>query len=134
MKKFLGEFKEFALRGNVMDMAVGVVIGGAFKGIVDSLVNDLITPFIGVFANQDFSDKVFMVGEVQIKYGSFLTAIINFILMAFVIFTMVKLINSAKTLGRTEEEAAPTTKECPYCKNNVAIEATKCGFCTSSLN
>ena len=135
MRKFLSEFKEFAIRGNVIDMAIGVVIGTAFKAIVDSLVNDIITPFIGLFANQDLSDNVFMVGDVAVKYGSFISAIINFALMAFVIFIMVKLINRAKSFGKKEEvvKAEVTTKICPYCLSEVPNEATRCKHCTSAL-
>jgi large conductance mechanosensitive channel len=134
MKKFFSEFKEFAMRGNVIDMAVGIVVGGAFKGIVDSLVNDIITPIVGIVANKDLSNHVFMIGDVAIKYGSFLSAVINFILMAFVIFIMIKFINKIKRLGKKEEaETATTTKVCPYCKNEVPIEATRCGHCTSVL-
>ena len=85
MKKFLGEFKQFALKGNVMDLAVGVIIGAAFQAIVNSLVNDLISPIIGLFANTDFSALVFMIGDVEIRYGAFITAVINFVIMALVI-------------------------------------------------
>lgn len=135
MKKFLSEFKEFAVRGNVIDMAVGVVIGGAFKGIVDSLVNDIVTPLIGLFANKDLSNNVFMIGDVAVKYGSFLSAIINFALMAFVIFLMVKLINKARNFGKKEKPVVvePTTKVCPYCLSEVPKEATRCKHCTSTL-
>ena len=135
MKKILSEFKEFAVRGNVIDMAVGVVIGGAFKGIVDSLVNDIVTPLIGLFANKDLSNNVFMIGDVSIKYGSFLSAIINFALMAFVIFLMVKLINKARNFGKKEKPVVieTTTKVCPYCLSEVPKEATKCKHCTSTL-
>lgn len=132
MMKFLSEFKKFAIRGSVIDMAVGIVIGGAFKGIVDSLVSDIITPLIGIIANKDFSDEVFMIGDVAIKYGSFVSAIINFILMAFVIFILVKMLNKARSFGK-KETAAPVSKTCPYCKNSIAIDATRCGFCTSVL-
>ena len=136
MKKFLAEFKEFAMRGSVVDMAVGVVVGGSFKGIVDSFVNDLISPIIGLVANQDFSSKVLTVGDVSIMYGSFLTAVINFILMALVIFLMVKGINRLRSLGaKPEADApkAPETKVCPYCKSEIPIDATRCAHCTSVL-
>lgn len=133
MKKFLSEFKTFAMRGSVIDMAVGIVIGGAFKAIVDSLVGDIITPLIGLIANKDFSEEVFMIGEVAIKYGWFISSIINFLLLAFVIFIMIKMLNKARTFGKKEQEAAPSTKTCPYCKNSIPIAATRCGFCTSLL-
>ena len=135
MKKFFSEFKEFAIRGNVIDMAVGVVIGGAFKAIVDSLVKDIITPFIGLFANQDLSDKVFTIGDVAIKYGSFITSIINFALMAFVIFTIIKFLSKIKDYGKKEVsvEAEIVTKVCPHCLGEIPIKATRCMHCTSVL-
>ena len=137
MSKFLSEFKEFALRGNVLDLAVGVIIGGAFQGVVNSLVQDIISPIIGLFANQDFSNLVITIGGVQVKYGSFLTALINFIIMAFVIFLIVKGMNKLASLGKHEEVAAteePTTKVCPYCCSEIPISATRCPNCTSELN
>lgn len=136
MKKFLSEFKEFAIRGNVIDMAVGVVIGSAFKAIVDSLVKDIITPFIGLFANQDLSDKVFVVRDVAIKYGSFISSIINFALMAFVIFIIIKMLNRVKDLGKKDVlvQAEATTKSCPYCLSDIPIKATRCMHCTSVLD
>lgn len=135
MKKFLKEFKEFAMRGNVMDLAVGVIIGGAFKGIVDSLVNDVVSPLIGLVAKKDFSALVFTVLGVEVHYGAFITAVINFIIMAFVIFLFVKLMNSLSALGKKEEAAveAVTTKTCPFCKSEIAIDAVRCAHCTSSL-
>ncbi|MCD7868349.1 MAG: large conductance mechanosensitive channel protein MscL [Clostridiales bacterium] len=134
MKKFLEEFKEFALRGNVMDLAVGVIIGAAFQAIIDSLVNDIISPAIGLFANTDFSDLTAKIGDVEIRYGSFITAIINFIIMAFIIFLIVKGMNALASLGKKEEvDAAPTEKCCPYCKSMIPIEATRCPHCTSQL-
>ena len=134
MKKSLQEFKEFALQGSVVDMAIGVVIGAAFKAIVDSLVSDIISPVIGLLAGQDLSYLTFEVLGVEILYGSFISAVINFLLVAFALFVVVKAINTAKKLRKTEEKpAAPTEKECPYCKNKIAYSATRCGFCTSKL-
>lgn len=140
MKKFITEFKEFALKGNVIDMAVGVIIGAAFKSIVDSLVGDIITPFLGLFGGMDFSSYAFTINGVEIKYGSFITAIINFIIMAFIIFLFIKGINSLKNISakmskKEEEEAEeePTTKQCPYCKSEIAIDATRCPHCTSEV-
>ena len=92
MSKFLKEFKEFALKGNVMDMAIGVIIGGAFQAIVSSLTGDIISPVIGLFANTDFSAMVAKVGDVEIRYGAFITAVINFIIMALVMFLLIKAI------------------------------------------
>ena len=134
MKKFLKEFKDFAMRGNVMDLAVGVIIGGAFKGIVDSLVKDVISPVIGLVANKDLSALTFKVLGVDILYGAFLTAVINFIIMAFVIFMLVKMMNKLGEIGKKEEAAAaPKTKKCPYCKSEIDIEATRCAHCTSEV-
>lgn len=134
MKSFFDEFKKFILRGNVMDMAVGVIVGAAFQAIVTSLVNDIISPIIGLIANTDMSFLVWTVGDVEIRYGAFITAIINFIIMAFVIFTIVRTINKvADSHKKPEAPAAPTTKVCPYCKSEIAIDATKCPHCTSDL-
>ncbi len=135
MKKFLKEFKEFAMRGNVMDLAIGVIIGGAFKGIVDSLVKDVISPVIGLIAKEDFSRLAVKVFGVDIRYGAFITAVINFIIMAFVIFLLVKGLNAISRLGKKKEEAVEevTTKKCPFCCSEVAIEAKRCPHCTSSL-
>lgn len=136
MKKFFGEFKEFALRGNVMDLAVGVIIGAAFQAIINSLVNDVISPLIGLIANTDLSYMVATVGDVEIRYGAFITAVINFIIMALIIFFLVKGMNALAGMGKKKEEekpAAPTTKVCPYCKSEIAIDATRCPHCTSEL-
>ena len=119
MKKFLQEFKEFAMRGNVMDMAVGVVIGGAFKAIVDSLVADIINPILGMFGNQDLTAYAIKIGEASINYGSFLTAIINFIIMAFVIFLIVKMMNRLREHGKKKE--APKPAEPPKPSNEEVL-------------
>ena len=139
MKKFFDEFKAFISRGNVMDMAVGVIIGASFKAIVDSLVADIINPLLGLFGGMNFSEyKLTLLGDATLNYGNFITAIINFLIMAFVIFCIVKSMNgiSAKFAKKKEEEApaAPTTKVCPFCKSEIAIEATRCPHCTSVLN
>ncbi len=134
MKKFLQEFKSFAMRGNVMDMAVGVVIGGAFKGIVDSLVNDLLNPLLGLFGNQDLSAYVWELGGAEFRVGAFLTAVINFIIMAFVVFLLIRGINRLHALAFRKQEAPaapPTTKICPFCKSEISIDATRCPHCTS---
>lgn len=133
MKKFLNEFKDFAMRGNVMDLAVGVIIGAAFQAIVKSLVEDIISPLLGLFGNIDMSDLAFSIGDVSIKYGSFITAIINFIIMAFVIFLLVKGLNKISSFGKKPVEKAITTKKCPYCYSEIVLEATRCPHCTSSL-
>lgn len=135
MKKFFNEFKEFAMRGNVVDLAVGVIIGGAFQKIITSFVNDVISPIIGVFANKDFSSLQFEFFGVAVKYGSFITEVINFIIMAFIIFVMVKALNSLSKLNRVEEEKKEeiTTKKCPFCCSEIDIKATRCPKCTSIL-
>lgn len=135
MKKFFNEFKTFALRGNVMDLAVGVIIGGAFQGIVNSLVNDIVSPLIGSFAKADFSSLTVNINGVDLGYGAFITAVINFIIMAFVIFTLVKILNKLSAPAKKEAAPAlPTTKICPYCKSEIAIDASRCPHCTSELN
>lgn len=134
MKQFLKEFKEFALRGNVVDLAVGVIIGGAFQAIVTSLTSDVISPFIGLFASTDFSDLVLTINGVAIKYGSFITAVINFIIMAFIIFMFIKVLNKITSFDKKEETPAePTTKECPYCYSEIHIKATRCPHCTGEI-
>ena len=135
MKKFFSEFKKFALRGNVIDLAVGVIIGGAFQAIVNSLVGDIVSPLLGLLGKEDFSSWVWSFRGIQIKYGSFLTAIINFTLMAFVIFLFLRGLNKLLSLGKKPEEPkAPTTKICPFCKSEIALDATRCPHCTSVLN
>jgi large conductance mechanosensitive channel len=130
------EFKEFISRGNVMDMAVGIIIGGAFTAIVTSLVEDIITPIIGMIGGFDFSSFVVTVNNSNIAVGNFINAVINFLLIAFVLFSIIKAMNkAASVVKKPEEEAeeAPTTKMCPYCKSEIAIEATRCPHCTSQL-
>ncbi|MBP5198147.1 MAG: large conductance mechanosensitive channel protein MscL [Lachnospiraceae bacterium] len=139
---FISEFKTFITRGNVIDMAVGVIVGGAFTAIVTSLNTDILTPLLGIFGGTDFSNLYVTLGSgenaPQLMYGNFITAIINFLITALVIFLIVKGINKlnngiGKLKKKEEEEAAPTTKICPYCKSEVHIEAVKCPHCTSSL-
>lgn len=136
MKKFLKEFEKFALRGNVMDLAVGVIIGASFQSIVNSLVNDVISPIIGLFAKTDLSYLSFTIRDVEIKYGSFLTAVVNFLIMAFVIFVFVKAINKLQNLGQRKNKkmVAATTKKCPYCQSDISVKAIRCPFCTSDLD
>ena len=122
IKNFFEEFKAFAMRGNVLDMAVGVVVGSAFTAIVNSLVNDIISPIIGLFFNADFSDVVIQVGDVGIGVGAFLNAIINFLIVAFVLFLTIKAINMLHKKP-VEEPKEPTTKKCPYCQSEISIKA-----------
>ncbi|MBQ5674114.1 MAG: large conductance mechanosensitive channel protein MscL [Lachnospiraceae bacterium] len=136
MKKFLDEFKQFISRGNVMDMAVGIIIGGAFTGIVSSLVEDIINPLLGLFGGMNFDQYALqLTGDVTLNYGKFITAIINFLIMALVIFLLIKVMNKATSLvaKKEEEAAAPTTKKCTFCKSEIDIEATRCPHCTSVL-
>lgn len=154
----LKEFKEFAMKGNIMDLAVGVVIGGAFQGIVNSLVNDIIMPLIATFTGRvDFSELTITIGQSSIKYGSFITAIVNFLIIAFSIFLFIRYMNKLnKKLEEFKEEEIkklkkkgkfgrrktdkeiiptpePTTKNCPYCFTEINIHATRCPHCTSKL-
>jgi large conductance mechanosensitive channel len=148
----LKEFKEFAMRGNVMDMAIGIIIGAAFSPIIGSLVGDVIMPPIGLLlGNVDFSN-LFMVlkdgasagpyvslaaaktaGAVTVNYGAFINTIINFVIVAFAIFMMIRVMNKMKR-EQPAPAAAPTTKDCPACLMSVPIKATKCGHCTSSIS
>ena len=126
IKKFFEEFKAFAMRGNVLDMAVGVVVGGAFTAIVNSLVNDIINPAIGLFFNADFSEVGIHMGDVMIGIGSFINAIINFLIVAFVLFVVIKTINALhKKPAEPAAPAAPTTKVCPYCQSEISIKAVR---------
>ncbi len=158
MKKFASEFKAFIARGNVVDLAVGVIIGAAFQAIINSFVNDLIMPFIGLATGGvNFSEQFVVLkladgvpegttyaslelareaGATIFAYGSFITAVVNFIIMSLVIFMMVKFINRLTSSAKKEKAApapAPTTKKCPYCRSEIAIDATKCPHCTSEL-
>lgn len=134
IKNFFEEFKAFAMRGNVLDMAVGVVVGSAFTAIVNSLVNDIISPIIGLFFNADFSDVVIQIGDVGIGVGAFLNAIINFLIVAFVLFMVIKTVNALhKKPAEPEAPAEPTTKVCPYCQSEISIKAVRCPHCTTKL-
>ena len=137
MSKLLKEFKEFAFRGNVIDMAVGVVIGSAFTGIVTSIVNDLFTPIIAKLTGSvDFSALSIALGEgvdaPRIAVGNFIQTVINFILVALCIFMFVKVVN--KMRKPAEEAPAPEPRLCPFCKSEIADEATRCPHCTSQLD
>lgn len=129
MKKFLEEFKAFALKGNVMDMAVGVIIGGAFSGIVTSLTDNFITPLMNII----MGSESYTLEQLKGFGANFFSAVVNFLIMAFILFCLIKAMNSILALGRKHEEAAPTTKKCPYCKSDIDIEATRCPHCTSEL-
>ncbi|MBQ7302879.1 MAG: large conductance mechanosensitive channel protein MscL [Clostridia bacterium] len=161
--KVLGEFREFIMRGNVINLAVGVIIGGAFQKIVTSLVNDLIMPLVGLITGDvNFNDRFVILkmpevlpegvtaemvetsldtakaaGATTLSYGAFITAVIDFLIMAVVIFLLVKFINKITSLAKKPEEPAPepepTTKTCPFCCTEIPIEAVRCPHCTSDL-
>ncbi len=135
MKKFFDEFKRFISKGNVMDMAVGIIIGGAFTSIVSSLVEDIINPILGLFGGMNFDRLVWNItGDVTLNYGKFITAVVNFLIMALVVFLIVKAMNTASAkLHKEGPPATPTTKKCPYCKSEIALEAVRCPHCTSTL-
>ncbi len=139
-KGLIAEFKKFIMRGNVMDMAVGVIVGGAFTSIVTSLNQDILTPLLGIFGGTDFSNLYVTLGSGEnapvLNYGNFITAVINFLITALVIFLLVKGINAIgdKLSHKKEAPAAPTTKKCPFCKSEIAIDAIRCPHCTSQLD
>ncbi len=148
-KGIAGEFRDFIMRGNVMDMAIGVIIGGAFQKIISSLVDDIIMPLIGLLTGGvDFNNKFVVLdggsyetleaakeaGAATLNYGTFITVVINFILMALVIFFLVKFMNNVSSKFEKEKAEEPAkTKICPKCKSEINIEATKCPCCTSDL-
>jgi len=136
MKTFMKEFKTFISRGNVMDMAVGIIVGGAFTAIVTSLVDDVIMPVISLLTGGiDFSSLCVVLGEGEnaatLNYGAFIASIINFLLIALVIFCLVRALN--KLAVKKEETPAPTTKICPRCQETISIKATRCPHCTSEI-
>lgn len=129
MKKFLQEFKAFALKGNVLDMAVGVIIGGAFTGIVKSLTENFINPIISFVMTQ----QAYTINEIKGFASAFISEVVNFIILAFILFCLVKVITKITTFNKKEEPKPVTTKVCPFCKSTINIEATRCPECTSEL-
>ena len=130
MKKFLQEFRDFALRGNVMDMAVGVIIGAAFSDIVTSLTDNFINPILKMLTQ----GARYTLTDIGGFASNFISSVVNFIIMAFILFCLMRIVNKAVSFGKKKEEpAAPTTKECPYCLSQVPIGATKCPHCTSDV-
>lgn len=130
MKKFIQEFKTFALRGNVMDMAIGVLIGGAFSGIITSLTDNFINPII----NEIMGNASYTAEDIATFGSNFLASVINFFITALILFCLLKAMNKLLSIGHKEEEpAASTTKVCPYCKSEIPIDATRCPHCTSEL-
>jgi large conductance mechanosensitive channel len=127
----LKEFREFIARGNVLDLAIAVIIGGAFGKIVASLVNDILTPLLGLLMGGiNFSEQAITVGNAVVKWGAFVQSIFDFLVIAFVIFLIIRTTNKMK---KAPPPADPTTKECPYCFSTISIKATRCPNCTSEL-
>ena len=152
MKKMLNEFKQFAIKGNMIDLAVGMIIGTSFNKIVSSLVNDMIMPLLGIFTGKIDFAKLFIAldgksyetlaaaeeaGAACFKYGAFLAGLLDFLIMAFIVFLFVRGINKLREANKEPEAPAapaePTTKICPFCKSEISIEATRCPHCTSEL-
>lgn len=155
MKNFIKEFKEFAVKGNMIDMAVGVIIGAAFKALIDAFMANIVNPLISLIPgvkNLNEALKIVVtpaqaevldeagnvvtpaVEEVAIKFGAFLAAIITFLILALIVFFIVKAINKAREAGKEEAApAAPTTKICPFCKSEIPLDAVRCPHCTSEL-
>lgn len=141
-KNLIEEFKKFITRGNVIDMAVGVIIGGSFTTIVTSLNNDIITPILGIFGGVDFSNLKLVLGSGKnapvLAYGSFITAVINFLIVAFILFALIKLVNSInesiKAKIGEENKAEAKVKICPFCKEEINIKASRCPHCTSVID
>ncbi len=146
--KVLKEFKEFAVKGNMIDLAIGIIIGAAFSGVVNSLVNDIIMPPIGLLLGRvDFSNLFITLtgghfqtlaeakagGAVTLNYGLFVNTLINFLIVAFAVFILVKQVNNFKRKLEKVPESAPLTKVCPYCKSSIHIDAVKCPNCTADL-
>ncbi|MBQ8727254.1 MAG: large conductance mechanosensitive channel protein MscL [Oscillospiraceae bacterium] len=145
MKNFFKEFRDFAVKGNMMDLAVGMIVGTAFTGIVKSLVDDIFMPVISIFTGKlDFTNWFIALdgkeyatlelakeaGAATLNYGNFISGLINFIIMALVVFMIVKALNKLK---KEEPKATPTTKKCDFCKSEIALDATRCPHCTSEL-
>ena len=149
----IGEFKKFVMRGNVLDMAVGIIIGAAFGGIVGSFVNDIVMPPIGLLLGKvDFANMYLILkqgteaapyaslaaaktaGAVTLNYGNFITLFINFLIVAFAVFMMVKAVNSMKKKEEPASAPEPTTKDCPYCYTAIPLKARRCPHCTSELS
>ncbi|WP_177918317.1 large conductance mechanosensitive channel protein MscL [uncultured Eubacterium sp.] len=142
MKKFFKEFREFISKGNVLDLAVGVIIGGAFNSVVKGLTDNIIQPLLNCLGGAEVQGRIRLFGtDNYIDYGAFISAVINFLIMALVIFLIIKFVNKAEEAAlrlsnknREQEIPAPTTKICPFCKSEIAIDATRCPHCTSMLD
>ena len=135
MKKLLNEFKEFVFRGNVFNLAIGIIIGAAFQNIVTSLTDNILSPIIGLFMGKNFNEWQLNVHGVDILYGAFITSVINFIIMAFVIFILVKFVNKMMSVTKKPpRQEEPVTRKCPFCMTDISVEATRCPACTSNVN
>lgn len=130
MKNFISQFKAFALRGNVMDMAVGVLIGGAFSGIVTSLTDNFINPILQFLTGA----ATYSWAEIAGFASAFLSAVVNFFIMALILFCLMRAMSRLLAVGRKKEEAAPTTKPCPFCCTEIPLAAVRCPHCTSALD
>ncbi|MCL2397952.1 MAG: large conductance mechanosensitive channel protein MscL [Defluviitaleaceae bacterium] len=134
MKKFLQEFKEFALRGNAMSLAVGMLIGLGFQGVVASLTDDILSPLIGLVAGQNFDSLEINILGATLRYGAFVTALINFIIMALVVFLLIRAVNKLfSTKTQKQEAQAPPQRLCPFCMTQLHQKALRCPACTSQL-
>jgi len=135
MRKFMKEFRDFAFKGNVMNLAVGVIIGAAFQGVVSSLTENILSPIIGLFTKQNFDSLKLEVLGITLKYGAFITSLINFIIMAFVVFLLIRFMNTVMSSDKKEPEAPkpPEKKQCTFCFSEIDIKATRCPACTSQL-
>ncbi|MDR2088074.1 MAG: large conductance mechanosensitive channel protein MscL [Clostridiales Family XIII bacterium] len=135
MKKLLGEFREFAFKGNVMDLAIGVLIGAAFQGMISSLTSNILSPIIGLFTRRNFDMLELNVFGVDIRYGAFVTSVVNFLIMAFVIFLLVKAMTVAgiRRAAPADTEKKSPARRCPYCIGEIDEAATRCPHCTSVL-
>lgn len=138
MKKILQEFKTFISRGNVIDLAVGMIIGSAFTGVVNALTDDIIKPILNCVGGADIQGKLHLLGDNYIDYGAFISAVINFLIMAVIIFVIVRLFNRLSEaihhVKEGDEGKKPAVKICPYCKSEIPFDATRCAHCTSQLD
>jgi large conductance mechanosensitive channel len=134
MRKHLQEFKEFALRGNVMSLAIGVIIGSAFQGVVSSLTDNILSPIIGLFIRQNFDSLELNAVGITLRYGAFITSVLNFIIMAFVVFMLVKAINKLFLSEKHKQEPEAPERLCPFCVTKLHQNATRCPACTSEVN
>ncbi|HET6749461.1 MAG TPA: large conductance mechanosensitive channel protein MscL [Actinomycetes bacterium] len=135
MRSWASEFKQFVLRGNVIDLAVGIVIGAAFAAVVQAAVADLLTPLVAaIFGKPDFNQLTFEINNSVFKYGHFLNTLIAFLIIAWVVFFfVVKPVNALMSLSQRRESPDPSTRKCPECRSEIPIDARRCAFCTSEV-